>query len=202
MKKLFQFFLALLFTVITWASGIAGNPGFKVISVDQASLGLFMEDLAGNAVKVTLFDLQGVVLHRETIRNKSSLSRKYNLRNLPDGEYTLLAQYQNEVRIQPVQITAKQLLIPEGKSIKLFTPRINKSEDHLDLNLLSLPASDITVKIRNAEGKAWFSDAQTAEGSLHKRYNIEALETGDYQIVVAIDERNINLQFSEPFSVK
>lgn len=145
-------------------------------------------------VKVVLRDLSDFTLHSETVNTSNIRSRKYNLRNLPDGDYIF------EVH-EPMKIVEKKIRV-QGRAIQMidetiyFKPSTFLKGNTLGVNVLALN-KDVKVRIYDADGNTVYSAEMKSEPYVAQLYNLEKMDRGDYLVNISID----NHLFSESFSL-
>jgi len=78
--------------------------------------------------------------------------RKYDLRNLPRGSYSVTVHYDNVIKIQKIKKQFSGIEIDIDNVQTIFKPTFVENSDYLDLNILSLCKQRISLKIGDNEG--------------------------------------------------
>lgn len=131
------------------------------------------------SLEITISEANGAVLVHENIKK----STKYNLKHVPDGDYTLEIEDHQKVKVQQLAIQNGSLL-SKGTST-IYKPVMKAYEGKLDLNLMA-QGQDVVVTIRNSDNDVAFTERINKEVSITRRYNLEELEAGEYLIDVTV----------------
>lgn len=162
----------------------ASNPN---ILTDKAKMLLIQtEQWKSEKVNVQIKDESGNLVLDESVKNVKS-ARRYNLKNLPNGIYTLEMSNTLKITIQNFEIVGTEVLV--SKEVKTtFKPVINWNNKNLDINLLTL-GKKASLNIYDDSNNIIFSE-NLNENVVNKRYNISKLSSGDYTVNMIVDGRS------------
>ncbi|MBK9733837.1 MAG: hypothetical protein IPO92_02235 [Saprospiraceae bacterium] len=181
MKTQILIFLVSLFTVGGFA---ASNPA---ILTDKAKM-LLIQTGQWNSEKVNvqIKDESGTLVLDETVKNAKS-ARRYNLKNLPNGMYTLEMSNELKITVQNFKIDGSEVLVSNEVKTS-FKPVINWNNKNLDVNLLTL-GKQASLNIYDDSNNIIFSEILD-DNVVNKRYNISKLSSGDYTVNMIVDGRS------------
>ncbi len=183
--------LILMMTVLT----LSTNVNAKAVSVIKNAKSLIVETSGWKSknVKVQIKEFSGNIILDE-ILTKSSGSRKYNLVNLPDGQYSIELSSDLKITVRNFEVNGTQVnLSPEMQTI--FKPVLNWTGKTLDINLLTMGTST-TISILDEKGNTVLS--QTNQNpAIHKRFNIAALPAGDYSVNIETNGRYFDFNYTK-----
>ena len=190
MKKL----IVLLFAAICMngMAMAAGSP--TVVKSSDKSLSVYYDDWNQTDLTIKLKDISGYVLMTDKVKDQKVTGKKYNLKNLPQGEYVLEISNEQKTMLQMLTLTEDAVEIIEDLAEVYYSPNINVNNGKLDLNLLSLN-KDVSVNIFNAEGEVIFSTDLGSKLSVTERFDLSSFDKGKYGITVMQNDRQHNLMF-------
>lgn len=184
-------FFILIFTVMMFHVGAVSDVSYTIENNKTLTVETFT--WKSSQLKIQIKDAFGTIILEENPSNTSRY-RKYNLKNLPDGNYTL--EMSNELRIssKPFVINGNNVMLsPDHKTI--YKPVVFWQKDYLDVNLLAL-GSESTLKIYNDKGETVYSQVLNTP-AVHKRYNISQLPKGAYTVSVGVNERHFDFHYAK-----
>lgn len=178
MKKLIVILIAAVclnsFTVT------AGSP--SIVKSTDKSFSVFFDDWNESDLTVQLKDLTGFVLMTDNVTDEKVTGKKYNLKNLPTGDYVLEISGDQKVMTQALSLNDEEVTISDNSDL-YYAPTVTIDEDKLDLNVLSL-SKDVEVQIRDQEGNVVFKTDLGSQISVNKRFDLSQLDNGEYAISV------------------
>ena len=181
---------------------IAGMPPEVLVSkTDEKAFTLSMDNTGGEAVLVTLKDVDGNILQSDRIRKQEPFSRKYNLSDLPVGEYKLFVEDGARTSSHVIIVNENGIKVPKHLMAEYFAPAIVVNEDNLDFTMLCLRETLVAVEIRDEEGRINYSEGMCEQGSMQRRFDISDLEPGTYTITTSIEGQNFETRYYEEFTV-
>lgn len=137
-------------------------------------------------VNIQIKEASGVVILDETVKNTKNL-RKYNLKNLPEGVYTLELSNDLKITTQEFTINAKSVVLStEIKTV--YKPVVIWNEAGFDVNLMTL-GNTAFINIQDKDNNIVFAE-KLVTPAVHKRYDISALASGEYTVTVAMNGRS------------
>ena len=191
MKKVLFVFIVILCTL-----SLQANVEGSVYRVGEKTFAIDLSKDFGSIVQVTIRDLNGKIVYKETKSPEYLMRRKYNLKKLPQGEYLVYIQNEKKTLVQSVDITSRDILINHDEEKVFFSPYITLKNQSLDLNYLSLTPTKMSVRIVDGSGELAFEENDEVQGNVQKRFNLSALPAGDYTITTSINDGLVNHNFS------
>jgi len=157
--------------------------------------------VAFDAVKkghsLTINDVNGVSIYKETIKNSGNFSRTYNLTALEDGNYTAELSKDFETIIKPFTIKNETAIFIAEKERTLFMPIIRAEENMILLSKYNFIESEIHVKIKiYFEGDLIHTENVKSSHLLNRVYRLAKEQKGNYTIVVNTDGRTYEKKFN------
>ena len=189
----------LLTTAILCLTGMVAKAGelsvFSVTVADKNAFLLQLTHVEQAQIQVSLMDANGVTLHTETLNQHRVDQRKYDIHELPSGNYSLVVAYDAVVKIQPIKKGYETLEIEPAALQTVFQPVIRQNSMYLDLDMLCLSESlEVSLKIIDAEGRVVYNEVIQPRGALQKRFNLSKLDKGVYTFSVGLVD---NVQIKE-----
>lgn len=170
---------------------------FSIKNAGSNSISLQVKNVIQAQIQMTLKDMSGVVLHDETISKNRINNRKYDLRNLPTGRYSVIVSYDNVIKVQKIKKEFDRIDIDTDNVQTMFRPTFIENADYLDLNMLSLSKQRISLMIKDDEGHVIYNKRNQIDGSFQKRFNLSELKEGNYTFMVEFVDANINKEFKK-----
>jgi len=200
MKTQFKNLFALVIGLIATIGIAVASPDVSVVNVGNKSFALYMNNVNNADVRVTLTDKEGVVLLNDRVKKAAAFARKYNLQNLPEGDYALSVVNGSETVVQPITVSGNNLEISSDKMISVFAPAIQVKSEKLDFTLLCLNESTVTIEITDEYGRVNYNATTHEKGSVERRFNIANLSPGTYTLVTTVHGDNFTQRYNEVFT--
>lgn len=201
MKKSLKNVLTMLICAATSLAIAGSNPEVSVIDAGQKSFALYINNVESNFVYVSLKDKHGQVLLNDRVKRTDAFARKYNLVNLPAGEYSLLIEDGSKTVTQPIIVDAKALVIPENQMTTVFAPAVQLSNNKLDFTMLCLNETAVTIVIVDDQGRTDYTATTTEQGSVQRRFDISALGSGQYTLITKLKGASFEKEYREIFTL-
>lgn len=185
MKAIAKLFIVAVI-VLGAQSSHAKNPHprarFKVLK--EQSFALYLDQLGQQKVKISLLDAKGNILYVKTIRHSTSFKRKINLRQLPEGNYSLEIRDAIGTESYPIAVLSNSLTIEEDKMVTTFNPILRKSDKTVSLSLFSPSKQPHTVKIYNDKSELVHDEEIAQVTNYNKQFDFSEALPGSYNIVI------------------
>lgn len=181
---------------------VAGtNPGLTIVSSGDQTFALYLHAEKSTPYFVKLKDASGHVLLMDKIAQPNAFSRKYNLENLPDGNYFVFVEGGSKTVVQPITMQCHSVVIDPDAQLTLFAPAVRIGEGKVDFTLLCLDETKVTIEINDDLGQKIYTGTSDEQGSIQRRFDISSLEDGSYRIVTTVRDGNVQKHYSEFFTV-
>ncbi len=178
-------------TVLTLSTNINAKP----VSVIKNAKSLIVETSGWKSEKVLvqIKDLSGAIILDEIIL-KSASARKYNLINLPDGQYSIEMSSDLKITTRNFEVNGKEINLSTDIQT-IYKPVVIWTDQTLDINLLTLGKRAV-INIVDGRNNTILSQKHNTS-ALHKRYNISALPEGDYTVNVEMNGRSFYFNYTK-----
>lgn len=170
--------VALMFVV---ATGLAKEPKLSLTPNVEKSLNFEM-DKTSEQTFVSIVDTNGVIIYTEEIAVANIYSKKFNLKNLPEGSYFLKVEDALKEMVFAFVIDDSEIKIMERK--ENAKPVFRKKDGRVFLNLLNLEKEVIKIKVFDSDGRIVFQETITDEILIEKVFNFEDAFKDNYTVIV------------------
>ncbi|GAB5475323.1 MAG: hypothetical protein Mars2KO_34220 [Maribacter sp.] len=184
--------VALMFVV---ATSMAKEPKLSVAHNTEKSL-IFEMEKPSNQTVVSIQDIEGVIIYSEEVADAATYLKKFDLRNLPDGNYILKVEDSLKVTVFEFDINDSDVSIVERK--ENTKPVFKKDGQKVFLNLLNTDKEDVKITIYDSENRIVFKETVSDTLLVEKAFNFEKAYEDTYRVVV----KNGEDTFYENISVK
>ena len=181
--------------LFSFAVGYA-NPGaemneeketkFTIVSFTDVELGS----------ELSIKDLNGLTLYKESINKKGSYSKKFDLTALPDGDYFFEMNSETEIEVIPFNVVSNQVLFNKEEKKTIFKPLVSVKGKKALVSWVPFDESPMGCKIYYSKNydlvfkETWENLNQN--GKMHgKVYDFSTSLSGQYIFVFEIDGRRI-----------
>lgn len=117
----------------------------------------------------------------------------YNLSKLPLGKYMISIRQDNKVFEKEVQIT-EDICILQGEKI-FNAPEFEIKDKKLLITFLDSKNEKVNVSFINGS-EVFFKDESVNWPVSKRKYNLTALEQGDYQVVLSSEDKSYSYSFA------
>jgi hypothetical protein len=150
------------------------------ITVKAKSLVIYLDK--GETVSVSIKDESGTVY----IANSIKASTKFDLSNLSNGKYEVVMVKKQAKTSQVFELTDASVVFENDKKVENtgFKANIRQDYNRLMVDAFIGQYTNITVSIKDVNGKVVYSNKNYVVFELHKAYNIAELSKGTYTVVV------------------
>ena len=184
----------LVFVIVVILSGhvLQGAELPIIYKVGESSFAVDVSDDFGESVSLVIRDKDGAIVYDDQKNTNYLNRRKYNLRNLPEGEYYVYLQNKVKTVIQTIEIDRDGLQLERSSEEVFFSPYVVSDGVHVDMNFLSPSPTAIRVSLYDNDGNLEFTKWEKVEGNVQRRYNISKIPNGIYRVMVTINDGLIN----------
>ena len=141
-------------------------------------------------VDVTIEDTEGFVLHQDRIE-KNATRKRYDMRNLPIGQYRLIVLKNRVKMIQPFSINSEEITISEADRLFNQLPQVALKGMKLEVRVFASENGKSTLKIVDNQGLTAFEETIEPK-AFAKRYNLSKLPKGVYFVELVVDSNYEN----------
>lgn len=163
------------------ATALAKEPRLSLTPNEEKSLN-FKMDTTPEQTLVTIVDTNGEVIFTEKIATGKTYSKKFDLKNLPDGSYFLEVEDTLKEKVFAFVIQNSKVIIAEGK--ENAKPVFRNKNGKVFLNLLNLKNEVVKIKILDSDNRVVFQETIVDEIVIEKVFNFEDAFKDNYTVVV------------------
>lgn len=188
LKFFFTYIMAAFLTASTFA---ATEPNFDdditgvKIAAFNRTLQVNLASVTDETVNISIETPNGLVVHHENVTQMSVL-KKYDLRQLEGGDYTLIIENGRTKTIQPFILEFGSIKILENERVTKRLPQILQAKSNVDVRVYMSKKATISINILDNQGLSVFEE-KTDAISFAKRYNLSKLPAGIYLVEVLAD---------------
>jgi hypothetical protein len=197
MKNLFKFSLLLvvtLFTINLHASDVHFSLGVKKVQGRMVTFS-FGEI---KQMELSIYDAMNVMVYTENIDYHKFINRTYDLKNLPEGVYYLVAESDLKRAKYRISIVGENAELSETPISEEFKPLFFKNNGLIKLNFLNINELPTVIKIYNRDDVLVYDSGVINDQTISKVFDIYNIENEEYTIIIT----NNNNLFSKTFDKK
>lgn len=170
--------VALMFVI---ATSMAKEPTLSVTPNTEKSL-IFEMDTPSEKTIISILDIDGVIIYSEKVTSAATYSKKFDLRNLPDGNYMLSVEDMLKKTTFKFDIDKSNVFIEERK--ENAKPIFKKNGQMVFLNLLNATKEDVKITIHDSENRLVFNETVADTFLVQKAFNFEKAYEDTYLMIV------------------
>lgn len=189
MKKILKNALLtnLFFALLAISAGASNPAPASSLRIEKVNTGYkqVMVEITGFAGPVSLHlkAEKGEVLVEETVPLGAAYAKVFNLSQLPTGRYELYVGSETRDVVQPLLVTAADVILHEEQRREYFAPTVLLRDRNLDINWFNTRiAGQVEVAILDHAGTLVFRDDIKNVFRLERRYRLELLPRGQYTL--------------------
>ncbi|MGF1559239.1 MAG: hypothetical protein ACFCUL_09135 [Flavobacteriaceae bacterium] len=180
MKKIVRS-IAVVALMIMTITVSAKEPKLSLTANAEKSL-TFELDAQSHETKISMVDYDDNVIYAEKIQGVLAYSKKFDLKNLPIGNYFLFVENELKKTVYTINVTSSMVEIVERK--ENAKPVFRKTGERVFLNLLNLDKEVVNITVYDSENRIVFKEAVKDEMLVEKVFNFDKAYAGNYTIVV------------------
>jgi hypothetical protein len=162
---------------------VVANNFNTEIKVENKKLFLSLENISSQT-SVKFVNREGATLIEEKITVSGQFESVFDLESLPFGSYTLIIKSDFKETVQPITITAKELIMEESDRAAYFPANFTEKRGRLTLSLLNPENHTINVFVMDHLGRVVYRDSINDQAVVEKEYNLKKFPAGKYTVVV------------------
>lgn len=179
MKKLKNQLLAMAALLLAYSSAVAADDtAISIRKTDNAKQTLVrVYNLSEGTAVLRLKDAEGRTLHRESIKGYAYM-KKYNMANLPSGEYTIEVTSDEGV-------SQETFTLSSGVAQPVyFKPAIKMSEETVNIMFKNSITSPVSLKLHDRYGRVLYQETVDSQKEYSKGLNLSKLNAGQYSLSI------------------
>ena len=145
---------------------------------------LYLNVQVDKAIELSIQDESGTILWDDNFQAKGKVAKKFSLDQLPDGDY--FAQVSDEMKTitQPLTIRKGIANILEKDRTIQYKPMVFQKDRRLDINWYTAGEKAV-ITLTDWDGNVLLKESQEKNATLHKRFNLEQIQAGEYTLSLA-----------------
>lgn len=196
MKNVFKFSLVLgvaLFTMNVHASDIDFSLDVKKEKGRMITFAISET----KQMELTIYDAKNVVVHSEKLNSQALVDRTYDLKDLPEGDYYLVAESELKTAKYKISVVGETAELFEDPISEEFKPTFMKHRGYVKVNFLNLEESPIVIKIYDRDDVLVYESGVLTDQNIAKVYDIYNIENEEYTIALTNKNRTYTKTFSK-----
>ena len=153
-----------------------------------------MKNITGN-LEVEIRDADGLVYYNEVLTDAKSYLKRFEMKLLPNGNYFIEISDDHTIRTYNFELFDNKLSFDQKAFTEEFKPIVVENENFIDLNFLNISGKKTSVYIFDENQDILFQERIKSDLSVHKRYDISELKSGNYTIVINNNGRRFTQSF-------
>ena len=162
---------------------LMGSDDLRFETTGTKTIVVHFDNTATEKITVRLIDVKGAEVFTERIQAAAGYSKKYNLKELANGQYTILIESPSRYTTQKVTVKDHIVEVRSEEEKTFFKPFIKQDAKLVDINLMAL-GNDVEITVKDNNGSQVYRTAYQGESRIHKRLNLTQLPSGDYILQV------------------
>ncbi len=181
MKTILKLSAVVAFMLSTVVSMANETKSSLTASFNAKSM-IFQLDGLSNETSITFMDTEKVVLYSESVYNKRKYKKKFDLRNLKEGIYSL--SMENNLKVIKYQLSVEDKDVKIISKDETYKPIFKRTGDIVYINFLNLDSKLVYIKVYDSENRVLFKEAIKDNSVVEKAINFESAFEDNYTIVV------------------
>lgn len=171
--------MMVMVAAVSFANG--NKPNVKVEKVGVKMIALYASGLGASKTQVQLRDENGFILHQMVSDNNEKVTKKFDLKSLPAGNYSIEVENETSFSTTPIVVTAAEANVNAADQVVIIKPVIRQNGDMLDIIMPSEDTTAVSVIIYDSNFDQVYKG--TMDGSIEmKRYDLSKLGKGGYSV--------------------
>ncbi|MDE3740203.1 hypothetical protein [Maribacter polysaccharolyticus] len=168
---------------------VNANPTKEVLD-DNPKTRLTLSNVKqGN--KLSVKDVYGAVLYRETIRNSGNYIKTFDLTSLPDGDYFFELVDDLKIKTIPFTVQATAVSLKKDHETIVLRPFVKSKENLVYVSSPSTVARSLKINIYYDDNGYKLINSETLENTkdICRIYELNKIEKGNYKVVTEMEGR-------------
>ena len=173
-------------------SNYANNSESEILANANNVKVIFNEVKKGQ--KLTVKDINGVVLYAEKVAQNGKLIKTFDFSLLNNGDYFLELEKDFQIEVKSIKIENHKVVISDDNKQVILKPVIRTENNLLMVTKVAFDKKPIQVELYyNSE--IILSETIEGDSILNRVYKLDQKEKGDYKVIVKNNGRSYSNQF-------
>lgn len=134
--------------------------------------------------KLSIKDVNGIVLYKESIIKAGDYSKGFDLTSLPNGDYVFELDTELKITIIPFNVVSNQVAFKKEEKSTVYKPFVRVKGDRVYVSRLSFEEDSIECKIYFEDNyELVLAEKFEKESQLKRIYDFSTAENGNYVFV-------------------
>lgn len=196
MKTFIRCISSLLFVGLTLVLFAQNDPIIGFREEGKKSFLVNLQNLQNETYHLALIDSKGYTFFTEKLDNQNTFKKRYNLKNLPKGQYYFIFESDRKLIKQPILASNHLIGIREQNQELKLKPTLAFNYPYVDLNMLHFEQAKVTVSLKDLNGEIIYIAGLRDFGGISKRFDITDLPKGTYVIQIHTQDYHCQKEFS------
>jgi len=187
--------VVVVLTIVLVVKALAGtSPKVSLVPFGTERALIAIENLSELPTELLIEDAEGnVVYYREGMASEDYYSKKFDFRNLDEGEYKVRAKNKNGENTLSFRVANNKIVV--NKPNKGNNPYFEVKNGVLKLSMLNPSNEEVKLNLVNEDG-ILFSKELGSDFSITAGFNLNNLKGGEYAVEIVSETRNYNFNFT------
>ncbi|WP_159022010.1 hypothetical protein [Formosa sp. L2A11] len=201
MKKVITHSICMLVMITGIATGFANNLSSLKVEKESMEITLTLDNVKAGQ-KLSIKDINGLILYKKTIEKEGIFSNKFDLTALPDGKYYFEHEKDFQIKIIPFKVTSNTVTFDKANEKTIFKPVLKTKDNYLYFSKLDLEKEDVKINIYHESNKnnsgynLVYNEDFTDSTKIERIYSLSKIHEGRYKVVVTANGRDYVEYFS------
>lgn len=182
--------------VSTFAIANDNKPTVRVEKAGLKSVVVFVQGLGDGETQIKLKHQNGSTLYNTQTQEGLEFAKRFDLRSLKSGNYTIEVENESSFTATPVTINADSAWININDQVTIIKPVLRQNGEKLDIILPTNDCDDVLITIYDSNFRKLASES--FDGEYLKRFDLSQLAQGAYTVRMKTKGRN----FVQSVSIK
>lgn len=187
---------AVMVMASTFAIANGNKPTVRIEKAGLKSVVVFVKGLGESEAQVKLKDQNGSTLYITQTQEGLEFAKRFDLRSLEAGNYTVEVENESSFTTTPVSINADSAWITAADQVTIMKPVLRQTGEKLDIILPTDGSDDVLITIYDSELRKLATES--IDGESLKRFDLSKLAQGAYTVKMTTKGRN----FVQSVSIK
>lgn len=189
MKDLRKLVLVVVMVTGLMTSANERKVNYRIFEIKPNVVQFVMNNTDGY-LNVAIKDDFGHIFYEENFKGKF-YSKKYDMKNLPDGTYHIEVDSYTKVKKINFEVKKGKLLWKEAVPKVAYKPIIYKKGNKVNIHMLAENNEPMNIEIYNASSELIYKEKLEGNRILKRQLDFSELDKGSYQLYVSTKEKVI-----------
>ena len=190
MKKILKFSLVLV-VALTAMNVHAGNLKFTLDVKEEKGKKVTFAINKMNKVDLSIYDVEGKMIHSEKVNSKKNINKTYDLKALPDGTYFLEAECDMKISRYEISVVGETASLSTSAILEIYKPIFVNKKGLVWVSILNLDKSPVNIKVYDRENNEVYDSDVLLDQDVRKVFDINKIQDEEYTFVMTYKDRTV-----------